>query len=160
MCLLQLPQEIDDEERVARVLFAPSYLSEGRVAPTAFRWYHLNGGPEKYISVLRNNNGSIEEQAVIMRPRDDGDTRYGYSWLKVKEVRGINGIIENMNMKVEVKAHPNKRLPNHAGIEVYINDSIVTADTPSCSEISLVQKLLANSCSTPIPFSGNKENSL
>ena len=150
MCVSQLKSVITDDERVARVLFAPSYISEGRVAPTAFRWYHLKRGPEKYISVLRDCGENIESQSAKMRPREDGDSRYGYSWLNVKKIRDISMTVDNA--KIDVKGYPTKRLPNHAGIEVYLNDELVSADTPVCTEILIIQKCLATCCSTPIPF--------
>lgn len=151
MCSPQLSLEITDKEQVARVLFAPSYISEGRVSPTAFRWYRLNNKPETYISVLRDNGEDIDAQSAKIRPREKGDSRYGYSWLKVKDIRSISGIVDNST--IDVKSYPTKKLPNHAGIEVYINGTLVNADTPTCSEISIIQKHLAKYCSLPIPFS-------
>ena len=46
--------EINDEEQVARILFSPSHIYEGRVSPKAFKLEMLKNGAEDYISVLRN----------------------------------------------------------------------------------------------------------
>ena len=145
---------VEDDERVARVLFAPSYISEGRVAPTAFRWYRFkNGEVEDYISVLRDNGGEIEKQSRKFTARDDGDVRYGYTWLSAKDIRLINEVI--IDSKVCLHPRPTKRLPNHAGIYVYIGEQLVDGNTPICAEVSIIQKLLANRCSEPIPFINN-----
>ena len=44
--------EINDEEQVARILFSPSHIYEGRVSPKAFKLEMLKNGAEDYISVL------------------------------------------------------------------------------------------------------------
>ena len=142
---------VEDEERVARVLFAPTYISEGRVAPTAFRWYRFkDGGVEDYISVLRDNGGDIEKQSRKFSARDEGDTRYGYTWLSAKDIRSINELI--IDSKVCLHPNPTRRLPNHAGIYAYIGEQLVDGNTPVCAEVSIIQKLLANRCSAPIVF--------
>ena len=140
-----------DSERVARVLFSPSYISEGRVAPTAFRWYVLKTGDvEDYISVLRESGQDINALSLKFRPRDRGDERFGYAWLLVKGVRNISGFMNNTT--VNVKPFPSKKLPNHAGIEVYVDGRKVDAHTPIVPEVMVVQKLLAELCSAPIKF--------
>jgi len=46
-------QMVSNEESVARIIFSPSYIFQGRVSPTAFRWFVLpSGHAENYISVL------------------------------------------------------------------------------------------------------------
>lgn len=144
-------EKVSDCERVARILFSPSYISEGRVAPTAFRWYIMkNGEAEDYISVLRESGQDMNELSLQFRPRDDGDERYGYTWLPVVGIRNLSGSLKNM--VVDVVPYPSKKLPNHAGIEVFLNGQKVNAYTPQNPEVLIIQKLLSNLCSKPIKF--------
>lgn len=144
-----------DEEKVARVIFSPSYIYKGRVAPTAFRWEVLpSGDAEDYISVLRcNGESSIDEQTRNFRARTEGDSRYGYAVLETNSIRNIknNPVFEN-SIGIDVLPFPSKRLPNHAGIVVDINNSRVTANTPVTPELMFIQKMLASICSDIIRF--------
>lgn len=144
-----------DEEKVARVIFSPSYIYKGRVAPTAFRWEVLpSGDAEDYISVLRcNAESNIDEQTRNFRARTEGDSRYGYAVLETNSIRNIknNPVFEN-SIGIDVLPFPSKRLPNHAGIVVDINDSRVTANTPVTPELMFIQKMLASICSDIIRF--------
>lgn len=144
-----------DEEKVARVIFSPSYIYKGRVAPMAFRWEVLpSGDAEDYISVLRcNGESSIDEQTRNFRARTEGDSRYGYAVLETNSIRNIknNPVFEN-SIGIDVLPFPSKRLPNHAGIVVDINNSRVTANTPVTPELMFIQKMLASICSDIIRF--------
>lgn len=63
----QIPDIISSEEQVARIIFSPSYIHQGRVAPTAFRWEVLpSGDVEDYISVLRSSFDQIEENTRFL----------------------------------------------------------------------------------------------
>jgi hypothetical protein len=144
-------ENVIDCERVARILFAPSYICDGRVAPTAFRWYIMKGGKaEDYISVLRDSGHDMNEMSLRFRPRDEGDERYGYAWLKVRSVRNLSGVMKDTTVKLI--PYPSQKLPNHAGIEVCIGGHKVDAHTPPTPEVMMVQKFLANLCSRPIKF--------
>ena len=62
---------VSDDEKVARVIFSPSYLYNGRVAPTAFRWEILpSGDAEDYISVLRCNTENTALMRIMLRHGD------------------------------------------------------------------------------------------
>ena len=146
---------VSDEEKVARVIFLPSYIYNGRVAPTAFRWEILpSGDAEDYISVLRYHSGySIDEQTKHFRARTEGDSRYGYAVLEAKDIRSIknNFVLEN-RVGIDVLPFPSKRLPNHAGIVVDVNDNRVTASTPVTPELMFIQKMLASVCNDIVKF--------
>lgn len=146
---------VSDEEKVARVIFSPSYIYNGRVAPTAFRWEILpSGAAEDYISVLRcNTENNIDEQTKDFRARTEGDSRYGYAMLQVKEIREIKNtpVLEN-HVGIDVVPYPSKRLPNHAGIVVDIDNNRVMANSPITPEIMIVQKMLAALCSDIVKF--------
>nr|WP_315455072.1 hypothetical protein [uncultured Prevotella sp.] len=142
---------IEDEENVARIIYSPSYIENGKVAPTAFRWEHMpSGKAEDYISVLRNNGEyDLEAQSRCMRPRNSRDTRHGYALLKAGDIRRLNNKTEQ---KILLEPKPSKKNKNHAGIYVYLNDEKVTADTKSTPELMFIQKLLADLCTDIIKF--------
>jgi hypothetical protein len=146
---------ISDDEKVARVIFSPSYICNGRVSPTAFRWETLpSGDAEDYISVLRcNTEVNIDEQTKYFRTRTEGDSRYGYAVLDTKSIRNVknNPVFEN-RVGIDVLPFPSKRLPNHAGIVVDINHNRVTANTLVTPELMFIQKMLASICGDIIKF--------
>ena len=149
-----LPHIVGDEEDVARVIFSPSYIFKGRVAPTAFRWDVLQSGTaEDYISVLRGDFSLLDAQTVGFKARTEGDMRYGYAQLRVGEIRkiGNDGSI-GIPVKVDVQPFPSKAHPNHAGIVVDMSNERVTAFTPVTPEIMMIQKELASLCSEIIQF--------
>ena len=74
---------VDDAEMIARIIFSPSMVSEGNIAPSAFFLVRLkNGNPEKELSVWRlklrvpNRNNAV-------KARIKGDELYGYAKLCV-----------------------------------------------------------------------------
>lgn len=135
--------EILDSENVARILFSPSHIYEGRVSPKAFRLEVLKSGAEDYISVLRYDAEQLEQVSSIFRPRTEGDTRYGYTYLNVRDIRLLGEEIENRDVAILPK--PSKRLPFHAGIFVSIDGKLQTADDMS-PELDYFQKELAMLC--------------
>ena len=107
-------------------------IYNGRVAPTAFRWYVLPGRDvEDYISVLRGDPKDLDMKTRRFKPRIEGDLRYGFALLAVRSIREIG--IDNdtdFDIKIDVQPFPSKRHPNHAGIVVEIKEERVTALTP------------------------------
>lgn len=149
-----VPDLVNEEENVARVIFSPSYVYNGKVSPTAFRWDILpSGDAEYYISVLRGETSSLETQTKHFKARTEGDVRYGYALLKVGSVREIgNDGTFDVETKVDVLPFPSRNFPNHAGIVVDIANERVTALTAISSEIMMVQKELASRCSEIVRF--------
>ena len=148
------PQIVGDEENVARVIFSPSYIYNGRVAPTAFRWNVLpSGDAEDYISVLRGDVSNLEMDTRHFKARVEGDVRYGYALLRVGDIREIgNGNATSVGTKVDALPYPSKFHPNHAGIVVEIDNKRVTALSPLSPEVMMVQKELALRCSEIVSF--------
>ena len=142
--------EISDEEQVARILFSPSHIYEGRVSPKAFKLEMLKSGAEDYISVLRNNANELDEMSGVFRPRTEGDTRYGYTFLNVSDVRDLDDEFENRG--VSILAKPSKRLPSHAGIYLSLDGKIQTAKDIS-PDIDYFQKELSMLCDGVHKFS-------
>ena len=106
--------EIADEEKVARILFSPSHIYKGRVSPKAFKLEKLKSGAEDYISVLRYNADQLDSVSAVFQPRTKGDSRYGYTFLNVLDVRNLDN--EFNNRKVEL-------FPNQASDYHYMQES-------------------------------------
>lgn len=85
----KLISEIADDEKVARILFSPSHIYKGRVSPKAFKLEKLKSGAEDYISVLRYNADQLDSVSAVFRPRTKGDSRYGFTFLNVLDVRNL-----------------------------------------------------------------------
>ena len=134
---------ITAEENVARILFSPSHLFEGRVSPKAFKLEHLKGVAEDYISVLRYDADQLEQVSSVFRPRTEGDSIFGYTYLNVDDIVKLGD--EKENRDVAVLPKPSKRLPYHAGIFLSLDGKKQTADDLS-PEIDYFQKELAMLC--------------
>lgn len=147
-------QMVSNEESVARIIFSPSYIFQGRVSPTAFRWFVLpSGHAENYISVLRDDGSDFNEASLTFRPRTQGDDRYGYALLNVGDIRNVSqSVLLEDPTRVDVLPFPSKKHSNHAGIQVTIDGVIVDANTPANAEIMAIQKELAMRCSEIVPF--------
>ena len=146
------PDIVGSEENVARIICSPSFIYEGRVSPTAFRWEMLPSGTvEDYISVLRGNTSNLDAETRSFKARTQGDTRYGYALLSVSAIRNIQ-ILPDDNVDVDVKAYPSKNLPSHAGIIADVDGNRVTALTSITPEIMRLQKRLAMLCGDIVKF--------
>ena len=106
-----LPQNINDEENIARVVFSPMMVEDDEISPSAFFLRDLKL-PEDYVSVFRHNYiiPTPENMSMIHPPKNN--TIYGYALINV-------GICRNITYKgimINVLSHPNQRNPYHAGI--------------------------------------------
>ena len=61
--------EIADEEKVARILFSPSHVYNGRVSPKAFKLEKLKSGAEDYIMqinwILYQRSFNLERKVIL-----------------------------------------------------------------------------------------------
>lgn len=103
----------------------------------------MKSGAEDYISVLRYNADQLDSVSAVFRPRTKGDSRYGFTFLNVLDVRNLD--YEFTNRRVELLPKPSKRLPLHAGIFLSIDGRLQTADDVS-PDIDFFQKELAMLC--------------
>lgn len=143
---------VGSEENVARIIFSPSYIFDGRVSPTAFRWEILPSGTEEdYISVLRGDVSNLDAETRSFKARKEGDTRYGYTLLNVGKIRNIRVIFEQ-KVNADVMAFPSKKFPSHAGIVANIDGRRVTAINMITPEVMMLQKKLAMLCSEIVRF--------
>ena len=135
--------DVSDDERVARILFSPSHIYEGHVSPKAFKLEILKSGAEDYISVLRYDAEQLDAVSSNFCSRTKGDTRYGYTFLNVCDIRKLDH--EIYSRRVTVLPKPSKRLPFHAGIFLTIDGRVQTANDIS-PDIDYFQKELAMLC--------------
>lgn len=106
------PNMVADEEHIARVVFSPSMVVDGKLAPTAFRLRMLGSGPEAYVSVWRQDYIiPTKENTKNINPPEE-NTLFGYASIKVGECRSV----KLGSVTVDVKSYPNKKNPYHAGI--------------------------------------------
>lgn len=105
---------VADEENLARIIFSPSMIYEGVIAPSAFNLVRLKSGTdEDYVSVNRMDYWQPTfENCIKYRPRVKGDTIAGYAQITAYEVR----LCATEEIRTEVDAHPSKNNPFHAGI--------------------------------------------
>ena len=111
---MDVPKDIADEEDVARIIFSPSMVINGKVAPSAFFMDNLHSGPESYISVWRSSYKVPTKENITFKARKKGDNLAGYATIGVAECHAIN--FEDYNTKI--KPHPNISNPAHAGIHI------------------------------------------
>lgn len=134
-----ITDEIIDEEAIGRLVFSPSMVVDNRLSPTAFKLRILNSGPEEYVSVWRIDYVIPTRENAIRAPKDN--ELFGYASIKAGECRNITlgGIV------VEVKPHPTKTYPFHAGIHFYKAGIPIKG---ACEEPGFigVSKILANRC--------------
>lgn len=71
------------------------------------RLLNLKSGAEDYISVLRYNADQLDSVSAVFRPRTKGDSRYGFTFLNVLDVRNLD--YEFNNRRVELLPKPSKR---------------------------------------------------
>lgn len=133
-----LPNEINDEENIARVVFSPMMVEDGDVSPTAFNLRDLKK-PEEYISVFRHDYlvPTIKNVSMIHPP--ENNTIYGYALLNV-------GICRNVSFKdimTDVLYHPSKSNIYHAGIHFSKSGTDIKG---SCidPDFIIVTQMLAN----------------
>lgn len=139
---MEMPEEIADEELLARYIFSPSMVDEYGVSRQAFQLNNLKGGPEKYVSVDRATYREPKPEYYPFKPRKESDKLIGYGLLTVSAVRTtrINKIW------AEVKPHGNKRNPYHAGIHYYNNNELIAGECEYKDFIIFITKL-SKACS-------------
>jgi len=108
---LSLPENISDEESIARVVFSPSMVEDGEVSPSAFFLRNLRSR-EDYVSVFRHDyiEPTLDNVSMIHPPKDN--SIYGYALLKVSFCRQVS----YKDILLNVLSHSTKSNPFHAGI--------------------------------------------
>lgn len=106
-----LPQNIADEENIARAILSPMMVEDDEVSPSAFFLRDLKP-PEDYVSVYRHNYATTTPKSFSMIRVPKGNTLYGYALINV----GICRNITHKDIMIDVLSHPNQKNPYHAGI--------------------------------------------
>lgn len=102
---------VEDAEDLARIIFAPSMVCNGRVSPTAFSMAELPNGSESYVSVWRMSIKTPTKDNVDFPPRKDTDDLVGYAKLNAGQCRKIS--FEDCHVEI----HQHGKNLYHAGIE-------------------------------------------
>ncbi len=137
----EMPEDVADEEYIARIVSSPSMVANGRVSPTAFKLRKLKSGPETYVSVWRLSYGVPTKENAAHIKFTPGDELFGYASIKAGECRALSfgGIT------LDVKAYPTKAYPFHAGICFSKGTENIKG---VCKDIAFINitKILANQC--------------
>ena len=111
--------KIEDSENVARAIFSPKMIYEGRLLPAAFTLRPQI--QEDYLSVARMSIDSWMED--IMRiPQHKNRTLYGYAEMNVGDIRDIDLPL----VSYDVMDCGSPQTPSHAGIFISVSGNPVT----------------------------------
>lgn len=135
---LSLPENISNDEDIARVVFSPSMVEDGEISPSAFFLRDLRI-PEDYVSVFRHNYivPTLENVSMIHPPKDN--SIYGYALLKVSFCRQVS----HKDIVLSVLSHPSKSNPFHAGIH-FSKSGVAIKGTCMDPDFIIVAGILAN----------------
>ena len=133
---ISIPSTIDKEEKIDRLVYEPSFFSEGRLAPSAFSLKGTEKKKETYISVFRSNYYSLSE-IMPPSPRNDGDRLCGKAELLVKNVEAISSPIKTNKIILHVIARGKGRYPFHAGIYSSIDGISINSENAHTSPLVL-----------------------
>ena len=114
---------VSDSELVARVVFPPQMILDGKVMPAAFVLRpSIN---EEYLSVLRIAVPTFNQD---MKRLLYGRRRsfYGFAVMKVSDIHAIKLAEANSVLTCKVKIVGNEHFLSHAGIYIFLNNEQVT----------------------------------
>lgn len=133
-----VPQDVTNEENIARVILSPMMVEDEDVSPSAFFLRDLKP-PEDFVSVIRHNYMMPTPENVSMIRVPKGNTLYGYALINA----GICRNITYKDIMIEVLSHPTKKNPYHAGIHYSKSGNAIKG---SCTDpdFIIVAGMLAN----------------
>lgn len=115
---------VENSEFVARAIFSPKMIYEGRILPSAFE---LRASiQEEYLSVLRVSIDSWKTD-IMSIPQRKNRQLFGYAQMNVGEVR-LNSTIPIVRYSVEECA--TLLMPSHAGIFIDVNGQPLIGGKP------------------------------
>lgn len=100
-----------NEENVARAIFSPRMIIDGRLIPAAFELREAIN--ESYLSVLRTSIDTWEEEMNLI-PQRKNRQLYGYALMNVGEIRTL----KLTDVVYGVKPFPTESMKSHAGITI------------------------------------------
>ena len=136
-------RHLADAERLARVIFSPSMICGGEVAPSAFNLVRLPSGKyDPYVSVHRMDfQIPTRESCSHIKPRVSGDSMAGYAWMVAGNVRATH----IRSITVSVAPMPSKNSLFHAGI-FYSQDGALLKGKCESVEFLRLTAALAKQC--------------
>lgn len=137
----EIPEEVADEEYIARLVSEPTMVVNGRLSPTAFKLRELKSGLETYVSVWRLDYVVPTKEKAAHIKFAPGDKLFGYASIKAGECRALSfgGIT------LDVKSYPTKTYPFHAGICFSKGTESIKGICKDTAFIGIT-KILANQC--------------
>lgn len=113
---------ISNEENVARVLFSPRMILEGKVIPVAFELRESIN--ENYLSVLRTSVETWEKEMMNI-PQRKNRQLFGYALMNAGEIRNLklNDVI------YDVQPYPTEIMKSHAGITITYKNQLLQGGT-------------------------------
>lgn len=105
---------INNQENVARVLFSPRMIVDGKIQPEAFRL--RDSINEDYLSVMRMAFPTWKKD-VGRIPQRKNRKLYGYAEMNVGEISGIR----LKGVRYDVRECPQSSFSSHAGIFISVH---------------------------------------
>lgn len=114
---------IQGSENIARAIFSPKMLVNGKIIPAAFEL--RESIKESYLSVMRTG---IEtwKQEIMMIPQRKNRQLYGYAEMNVGEVRSL----KLTNVAYDVLPFPTEKMKSHAGITISYKGNALQGGKP------------------------------
>lgn len=129
--------DVDDNERIARIIFVPYMMRDGALCDTAFPMDELlkvkkDGCSVDRCDLLNDHEKLLRDKASKYENPEKGRTSYGFAAAKASEIRALQ--IDNAGVSVqalEISADPiNDGLPhdpwNHAHALLHKHDESYT----------------------------------
>lgn len=114
---------IENQEDVARIIFSPKMIHNGKLLPAAFE---LRGQiSEDYLSVLRTRIASWKSEKQMI-PNRKNRTAVGYALLNVGKIR----ILSDDNTIYDVIDKSSQAMKSHAGITITYHSQPVIGGEP------------------------------
>lgn len=124
---LVVPNEVVNEEYVARVVFDPLYVQDGKLGRSAFELRNTKKVPnEQYVSVNRMSYWNVTDE-IQRFPTPKGNIVGGYAKMLVEDIRSISKTIGTQTIDVDVKAEKGRNSrSSHAGVFTLVNSKIIS----------------------------------
>ncbi len=133
--------DVDESEEVARVLFSPTMVNEGRVSRNAFFLEKLKSGKwEPYLSVWRTKFLTPTKENVTFPPRNPGDELYGYATIDVETIHNQ----DILDCSARVKRNSKDCNHYHVGVYYTLNSTPIVGECDDPGFMALTKALANN----------------
>lgn len=140
--------DVDETEEVARILFAPSMVKGDRVTAGAFALTILaSGDEEEYLSVWRTKFRIPTRDNVKFKPREKGDSLFGYAQLLVSTIHKQD--IANCQARVK-RDSPNQNA-YHVGVYYTLNSKLIVGKHMPKELLLLLGRISKNATTHKFP---------